>query len=380
MHQGTQRDEALRRSANQTVDFRRKGEFEMAEILDQGAIRVSGTSTDYDSDVAAIVRGLLATQTGRAIATKIQTHGTVLITDDYPGKLLGEYNAEFDPALGKNNKTLGIVVFHPQDATITTAKIFYNGKEISVAQVRSIQRNYAGFQPDEIVFHELVHAARYLGGDFKQTPIPKMPDYDNEEEYFAVLVTNIYSSEKGRSFASFRKSHRLRLKPGMNEQEADPWAFLLEDDNYRLVEKFCKQHPTIAPIIAHAPADFNPIRDYYDLKRGVLPLNLKVVEDVPVPIRITQNEPRVPVTDYYLMTLLEPRYRSDDVAGYGGRAREVEKVFRSMPLQEASPLLVRLLKRSEGDRIAAYFHGHLATATRKKLISILITTTGRAPH
>jgi hypothetical protein len=352
----------------------------MTTVLDQGEIRVAGTSTVYDLDVAQIVKGLLATQTGRAIATKIQTHGTVLITDDYPGKVRGEYNAEFDPALGKNNKTLGIVVFHPQDATVTTAKIFYNGKEISVAQVRSIQRNYAGFQPDEILFHELVHAARYLGGDFKQTPIPKMPDYDNEEEYFTVLVTNIYSSEKGRSFASFRKSHRLRLKPGMNEQEADPWAFLLEDDNYRLVEKFCKQHPTIAPIIAHAPADFNPIRDYYDLKRGALPLNLKVVEEVRVPIRITQNEPRVPVTDYYLMTLLEPRYKSDDVAGYGGRAREVEKVFRGMPLQEASPLLVRLLKRSEGDRVAAYFHGHLSTATRKKLLGILITTAGRGPH
>ena len=351
----------------------------MTTVLDQGEIRVSGTSASYDSDVARIVNGLLATQTGRALATKIRAHGTVLIADDYPGKVWGEYNAEFDPALG-NNKTLGIVVFHPQDATITTAKIFFNGKEISVAQVRSIQRNYAGQQPDEILFHELVHAARYLGGDLKKTPIPKMPDYENEEEYFAVLITDIYSSEKGRSFASLRKSHKLQRKPEMNEQEADPWAFLLEDDNYRLVEKFCKQHPTIAPMIAHAPADFNPIRDYYDLKRGVLPLNLKVIEEVPVPIRITQNEPRVPVTDYYLMTLLEPRYRSDDVAGYGGRAREVEKVFRSLPLQEASPLLVRLLKRSEGDRVAAYFHGHLATATRKKLISILITTTGRAPH
>jgi hypothetical protein len=352
----------------------------MAIVLAEGAIRVSGTSTDYDSDAAAIARGLVATQTGRAIVTKIRTHGTVLITDDYPGKVRGEFNAEFDPALGKSNKTLGIVVFHPQDGTVTTAKIFYNGKEISLAQVRSIQQHYTAMQPDEILFHELVHAARYLGGDYKKTPIPEMPDYDNEEEYFAVLVTNIYMSERGRSFASFSKSHRLRRKPEMNEQEADPWAFLLEDDNYRLVEKFCKQHPTIAPMIAHAPADFNPIRDYYDLKRGALPLNLKVVEEVQVPIRITQNVPRVPITDYYLMTLLEPRYRSDDVAGYGGRAREVEKVFRSMPLQDASPLLVRLLKRSEGDRVAAYFHGHLATATRKKLISLLITTTGRGPH
>ena len=123
----------------------------------------------------------------------------MLIADDYPGKVWGEYNAEFDPALG-NNKTLGIVVFHPQDGTVTTPKIFFKGKEISVAQVRSIQKNYTSFQPDEVLFHELVHAARYLGGDFKKTPIPKMPEYDNEEEYFAVLITNIYISEKRAVF------------------------------------------------------------------------------------------------------------------------------------------------------------------------------------
>ena len=45
----------------------------MGIVLGEGAIRVSGTSTNYDSDVAQIVRGLLATQTGRAIATKIRT-------------------------------------------------------------------------------------------------------------------------------------------------------------------------------------------------------------------------------------------------------------------------------------------------------------------
>jgi hypothetical protein len=96
---------------------------------------------------------------------------------------------------------------------------------------------------------------------------------------------------------------------------------------------------------------------------------------VRVPIRITQHEPRVPVTDYYLITLLEPRYRSDDVVGYGGRARELEQVFGHMPAQEAILLLVRLLGRSHGDRVATYFHDHLATATRKKLINVLTRAT-----
>ena len=91
----------------------------------------------------------------------------------------------------------------------------------------------------------------------------------------------------------------------------------------------------------------------------------------PLPIRITQNEPYVPITDGYLISLLEPRFRADDVVGYGRRARELERVFGNLTLIEAVPLLVRLLSRKVGDRVAMLFHGHLATATRAKLISVL---------
>jgi hypothetical protein len=341
----------------------------MTTTVDQGEIKVAGDAA-YESEVSRIVTNIFNTQTGRAIATKILAHGEVIITDDYPGIDTRDINAEFDPA--KSKKNLGVIPFHPHNKRLNTQRVFLNGNEITVGQLRTIQQHYAGQKPDEILCHELVHAARYLGGDFKQTPIPTMPAYENEEEYYAILITNVYISEKRRSFESFRKSHHLRPKPEMTEEEAEPWVFLLQDDNYRLIEKFWKQHPTIAPMIAKAPAKFNPIRDYDEVTRGALPpIRVKDTETVSVPIRITQQESRVPLTDYYLITLLEPRYRADDVVGYGGRARKLEQVFGTLLAYEALPLMVRLLARAPGDKVAMYFHDHLATATRNKLFDIL---------
>jgi hypothetical protein len=236
----------------------------MTKRLDQGEITVSGTSDAYEDEVSRLVTNMiLTTVTGRAIATKIKAHGEVLITDDYTGIDSRDINSEFKPGLSKRN--LGIVGFHPHNKTINTVEILLNGKPISSRQLSYIQEHAPSMKPDEILCHELVHAARYLGGDYKKTPIPKMPDYDDEEEYFAVLVSNIYTAEMKRGVESLAKSHRIKYKPEMNSAEMLPFVFATEDDNLRLIAKFCEQHPTIAPMIARAPAAFNPIRDYFAL-------------------------------------------------------------------------------------------------------------------
>lgn len=236
----------------------------MTQSLDQGQIKISGSSKAYEVEVARIVTYMiLSSVTGKAIATKIKAHGEVLITDDYPGIDSRDINSEFDP--GHSSKKLGIVGFHPHNNRLNTVQVVFNGSPINAAQLRFIHKNSPGQKPDEILCHELLHAARYLGGDFNKTPIPSMPDYENEEDYFAVLVTNIYSSEKQRSVESFRKSHKIRYQPEMKPSEVVPFVFALEDDNLRLIAKFCTQHPVIAPMIARAPAAFNPIRDYYVL-------------------------------------------------------------------------------------------------------------------
>lgn len=81
--------------------------------------------------------------------------------------------------------------------------------------------------------------------------------------------------------------------------------------------------------------------------------------------------PRVPLSDSYLISLLQPRYSPNDVAGFGARARKVERVFQSANVAEALPLFTRLVLRRPGDTVSTYFHDHLSTPTRTKLLQIL---------
>ena len=90
------------------------------------------------------------------------------------------------------------------------------------------------------------------------------------------------------------------------------------------------------------------------------------------PQTVIAYEQAVPLSDSYLISLLQPRYAKNDVAGYGARARRLEYGFRTVPRQQALPLLTRLKLRNRNDKVATYFHDHLSTATRTKLQDILI--------
>jgi hypothetical protein len=57
--------------------------------------------------------------------------------------------------------------------------------------------------PDEVLFHELVHASRDMRGVSYSMGVNR--GYDNEEEYIAVVLTNIYLSNKGQT--RLRASH-----------------------------------------------------------------------------------------------------------------------------------------------------------------------------
>jgi Effector protein len=57
-----------------------------------------------------------------------------------------------------------------------------------------------GWQPDEVLFHELVHATRDMRGVMNDMPVNK--GYDNLEEYLAEVLTNIYLSDKGQTVFS----------------------------------------------------------------------------------------------------------------------------------------------------------------------------------
>jgi hypothetical protein len=63
--------------------------------------------------------------------------------------------------------------------------------------------NLPGQVADEVLFHELIHAARTMRGVVRQAFINQ--DYDDYEEYLAITLANIYLSEKGQ--VVFRADH-----------------------------------------------------------------------------------------------------------------------------------------------------------------------------
>lgn len=119
-----------------------------------------------------------------------------------------------------------------------------------------------GTLPQDILVHELVHSARFIGGDRDEAELPKsMSKYTDAEEFYAILLTNIYMSETGRTV--LRRDHnQFHPLPANMDTSRE---FLYSQENLKFVKAFCKQHPQIAPMIAKADVPFNPIKLYLEV-------------------------------------------------------------------------------------------------------------------
>lgn len=123
----------------------------------------------------------------------------------------------------------------------------------------------AGATADDVLLHEMTHAMRQMSGLMDKTPLGH--NYDNEEEFYAILVANIYASEWGRN-NDLRLSHHSHDHLG-HDQDASA-KFLpkrdMHDYRYRLIRKLVDEEPQLCHRIAMAPAKFNPIRRYFELQ------------------------------------------------------------------------------------------------------------------
>jgi hypothetical protein len=91
----------------------------------------------------------------------------------------------------------------------------------------------------------------------------------------------------------------------------------------------------------------------------------------PLPTSTLKVPPLYPNVDSYLLPILAQRFAANDVAGFGARAKKVEEIFARLESYEVPALLARLTIRRTGDKLSEYFHDHLSTPTRTKLLGIL---------
>jgi len=112
--------------------------------------------------------------------------------------------------------------------------------------------------PDDVLFHELVHAYRFMRG---KAIGKRMDFFENREEFYAVLLTNIYVADMNR-LQDLRGSHRLPFDTlGFQQQFMAPqrsdklfyFQFTTE------IDELCTTMPELTKPIEGLPT-WNPLR------------------------------------------------------------------------------------------------------------------------
>jgi hypothetical protein len=205
---------------------------------------------DYDFQVEKIFLGILNRKTGQIIVEGIHSSKYYVLVMPYWRKIC---NAEtIQPPERLRDDEINVYIGFTPDAS---------------CHVDSKTKNVApGGTPEETLFHELVHAFRLvtekasnrIGPSLPYIPenLKKYPEYDVEEDFFAVLVTNIFSSETGRPL---RADHgALKVLPSQLSGNKD---FLAIEPYAELVRKFCTDHSSVSQKLRDVPSAFNPIKE-----------------------------------------------------------------------------------------------------------------------
>ena len=122
-----------------------------------------------------------------------------------------------------------------------------------------------GNAPDEVLYHELVHASRLVNGVYDRVPVNQK--YDDEEEYLAIVLTNIYMSEKGQW--RFVGDHKDGILEGRDAIGFLNNAQHVDMPPIRLIENFRNSQRMFYEKLAHLPPyrpKYNWVRQY-DLDR-----------------------------------------------------------------------------------------------------------------
>ena len=217
----------------------------MAMQYDRITIRADGLdgrkASQYEATVLGILRSYEQMQTGRSILQAFSFLRREVLINPYDGSG-GPCNAV--GGVGDWGMFRTKVKFTPSDFFATSPCIS-----------AEVVKGGAGWFPQEVLYHELVHAMRHAAGTL---------DYDtvksrNNEEALAIMVTNIYSSEINRLL---RKDHRSK-----NALFTSSEHFFTHNGD--MIRVLYHQHPDFCRWIAEAVVPFNPLRSYYLTLKGV---------------------------------------------------------------------------------------------------------------
>lgn len=206
-------------------------------------------SANWEASVRRHITWIVKTETGKLLLKSIKFFGKWVSISPYDGSQ-GTCNAFVDARIGtaKDGRPFGAMLqYSPHLYQKGTACHGGPGKD-------------RGNLPDEVLFHELVHAFRRVSGKRARVDATGgLLYYDSNEEFHAILVTNIYLTDPTNKI----KTGLVRDHQDGSPLEADLATsfdfFRSGRDAFALVKQFCADHPFLSKELAKVPATFNPI-------------------------------------------------------------------------------------------------------------------------
>ena len=120
---------------------------------------------------------------------------------------------------------------------------------------------------DEVLFHELVHVFRNATGKWTRARTLgwNMHHYGDNEEFIAVMCTNIYQSDRTNRIKTGLRAGHKGFGPMAAEDAGRFGLFLSSEAALGLVKGFCNDNPIFTKALSDKLADviYNPVADYY---------------------------------------------------------------------------------------------------------------------
>lgn len=216
----------------------------MTARLGRLTIRADGLSgrsaAIYEATVTGMVRSYERWQAGKALARALAFYNQPVLIFPYDGNA-GPCNA---------TASSGHIGLQPNEVSFSPQ--MWNGTSSCYPAP-----TFAGGDPHEVLFHELVHAARGAAGIQQTGPY---------EEAVAIVSANIFSSERNRTVRN-PADHDSMLS-----FKKDPIGFMRR--NTPFLSRFYHEMPEFFRWIAEVDVPYNPVRLYYlHVLRGVPRLN-----------------------------------------------------------------------------------------------------------
>lgn len=203
----------------------------------------------YTDSVGVNLARIYRTASGRVLLDSIRYFKTTIEIQPYTGST---WNARTGIGDQRGGAEGPVVVFSPDSPARSSC---------------CAKGNNAGALPQELLFHELVHAFRFASGKHATGPKVRLPHGVNGflgyEEFVAVLATNIYISDPTNTAKSKLRGDSDTYRPLDKGLSGSFSYFGISSHSFGLISRFCRENPAFTRKLAGVPANFNPLAAYY---------------------------------------------------------------------------------------------------------------------